>query len=588
MLIETARRAEADVKRLVAVTNRGGLDCAELREALSVSKAIGAALSAFQTNAASIIARSERHGDGGTGVLAEAAGLSRRDARGQVKAAEAIAEAPSIRDAVEQGRVSQANARRLAEAVEKTSADAVDGDAGLLAKAESLGPEQFAKEARRWTADRQDDGGEREYGRLRAKRSLHVWNNDDGMVQLHGVFDPVTGKRIKNRLRDAARRMYNADKKAAAAHGNRTHASPAGERRTFDQCMADAFAISTDPGTDSALGTTSAKYKGTGGDRPRGAGMVGTGAGRDMRACVGVVTSGAGTAVASGGRDMGMDTDLGVDGITARHGDSPTDVGLGADQLAGAGSGRAPKIADGAGTVGGAGRDAGVGRSFADISVSVHVDKATGAVIAELPDGARLPEPLLEELVCNARLTGFVFGSPGTPIWQTRSTRTATERQRRWLLNRWGGCFHCSADPTMCQIHHIVPVSRGGETKIDNMVPVCWECHQKIHHHRWQIRKRPDGRHSLHPPNSTHYGPAHAPEQPILFKTTGGDDHENPDDAGSSVRSSEADPMEANHQHLDDAGSSIRSSGSSDIASASVAHPRAGPATARAALRPRS
>ena len=72
------------------------------------------------------------------GVLAEAAGLSRRDARGQVATAEAIAKAPSVRDAVESGRVSQANARRLAEAVNKTSAEAVDSDAGLLAESDGV------------------------------------------------------------------------------------------------------------------------------------------------------------------------------------------------------------------------------------------------------------------------------------------------------------------------------------------------------------------------------------------------------------------------------------------------------------------
>ncbi len=137
------------------MTDRGGLDTAELREALTVSRAIKAALSAFQTNAAFIISKTERHGDGGTGVLAETAGLSRRDARGQVHTAETISATPSVRDAVESGRVTEANARRLAEAVEKTSAEAVEADAGLLAKAETLRPEDFAKEARRWAADRQ-------------------------------------------------------------------------------------------------------------------------------------------------------------------------------------------------------------------------------------------------------------------------------------------------------------------------------------------------------------------------------------------------------------------------------------------------
>ena len=91
----------------------------------------------------------------------------------------------------------------------------------------------------------------------------------------------------------------------------------------------------------------------------------------------------------------------------------------------------------------------------------------------------------------------------------------ATEAQRQILLARYGGCFHCKAHPALCQIHHIRPVSQGGSTRLDNMVPVCWDCHQKIHHHKWRIRTT-NGVHTLHPPGQVHYGPACAPEEPIL------------------------------------------------------------------------
>ena len=52
------------------------------------------------------------------------------------------------------------------------------------------------------------------------------------MVHLHGEFDTVTGKRIGNRLRAEAARMYDADKKSS---------KDSGERRAFAQCMADAL-----------------------------------------------------------------------------------------------------------------------------------------------------------------------------------------------------------------------------------------------------------------------------------------------------------------------------------------------------------
>ena len=194
-------------------------------------------------------------------MLADAAGLSRRDARGQVKTARVIEAAPSVRDAVESGRVSLANAERLAEAVTKTSAGAVDSDADLLSKAETMRPEDFTREARRWATARQVDSGESEYQRQRARRCVRVWDADDGMVELHGKFDPVTGRRIGNRLQAEARRLYEVDKKNAKDAGGRGHSRSnrdAGTgadtgngsgldgnkptaRRSFDQCMADAL-----------------------------------------------------------------------------------------------------------------------------------------------------------------------------------------------------------------------------------------------------------------------------------------------------------------------------------------------------------
>ena len=400
MLIEAARRAEAAVKEMLALVNDGSASCAEIREALPVSKAIAGVNSAFQAAGAAAVAGREQHGDGGAEVLASAAGLSRREARSQVKTAEALRQTPKLRDAVAEGRVSVANAKQLAGAVEKTSAADVEADGELLAKAESMRPDQFAREARRWVTDRDGDDGAAEHARQRARRDVRFWDGDDGMVHLHGQFDTVTGGRIRNRLRAEAARMYDADKKNAA---------DSGDRRTFQQCMADA-----------------------------------------------------------------------LDNLTAS---------IGSDT-----KGKS-------------------GRTIADICVVANVDDDTGKLIAELPDGARLPQSVLEELACNAKFTGLVYDRDGKPIWRTHSVRTATEAQRQILIARYGGCFHCAAHPALCQIHHIKPVSEGGSTRLDNMVPACWDCHQRIHHDKWRIHTT-NGVHTLHPPDPIRYGPAHAAEPP--------------------------------------------------------------------------
>lgn len=90
---------------------------------------------------------------------------------------------PGVREALESGRVSFANAARLAQAAEGVEASAVEADASLLAKAESMTDDQFAREARRWTASQQADRGEADYQRRRARRWLRLWDGDGGMTQ---------------------------------------------------------------------------------------------------------------------------------------------------------------------------------------------------------------------------------------------------------------------------------------------------------------------------------------------------------------------------------------------------------------------
>ena len=411
MLTDAARRAETAAREMLALVNEGSVSCAEMREMLAVSKSTMAIMSAAQAAAAASIAGRERHGDGGTEVLAGAAGMSRQEARSQVKTAEALREAPKLREAVAQGRVSVANAKRLAEAVEKTSAADVEGDGDLLAKAESLRPEQFTKEARRWTVDRQGDGGASEHARQRARRCVRMWDGDDGMVHLRGEFDAVTGRRIRNRLRAEAGRMLDADKNNAnKQNATKRGSGNGGGRRSFDQCMADAL--------DNLTSTSSAR---TGGAEP-----------------------------------------------------------------------------------------------FADICVVAHVDETTGKLIAELPDGERLPRSVLEVLACDARLTGAIYDRNGRAIWRTHPRRRPTKAQRQMLIARDGGCFACGADPDMCDVHHVEPVSQGGPTKLDNLVLACWQHHTAVHHFGWQIHG-PPGNRTLHPPDHTHFGPARAPNPPQVL-----------------------------------------------------------------------
>ena len=242
MGIETARRVRDQVREglaeLIRLVNDPSTPTADVREVLSESKALGAQVSVLQADAAVVVSARESHGDCGVGVLARSAGLSRRDAAGQVQTAQSLQSMPAVRDAVETGQICVANAKALARASAKTSAAQVDGDAELLQKAAEMSVEQFVREAGRWAVKRQDDGGEGEYRRQRARRRLSIWDGDDGMVHLRGELDPVSGAKVRKRFLLEAERLRRVD----------LH-SPGGEKRSLNQRMADSLDTLTSHGS---------------------------------------------------------------------------------------------------------------------------------------------------------------------------------------------------------------------------------------------------------------------------------------------------------------------------------------------------
>ena len=242
MMKEAIRRAEAALDDVLALCKSGDASTGELRMGLGAFKSMRAKLDACQTHAAGGLATRERHGDGGAGVLAQAAGLSRKEAAGQVKTAQRLQALPDVQRAVEDGQVSFANAKVLADASDKTSPDAVANDSELLAKASSLPPDQFSREASRWSAQRKADSTEAEWQRLRRRRRLRIWDGEDGMVHLRGEFDPVAGAKLRKRLHEQAEALRREDRKHAEI-----------EQRGHDQRMADALeALTADGAGDGA------------------------------------------------------------------------------------------------------------------------------------------------------------------------------------------------------------------------------------------------------------------------------------------------------------------------------------------------
>ena len=480
MGIDTARRVRDQVREglveLIRLVNDAATPIGDVREVLAGCKALGAQVSVLQADAAVVVAARERHGDSGVGVLAQAAGLSRRDAAGQVQTARSLQSMPAVRDAVETGQISVANARTLARASAKTSADQVDGDAELLEKAAELSVEQFAREAGRWAVKRQDDGGEGEYRRQRARRRLSIWDGDDGMVHLRGELDPVAGAKVRKRFLLEAERLRRVD----------LH-SPGGEKRSLNQRMADSLDTLTEHGS---------VYSKAGSATPSGHGRGGTGAATNA-------SRGASEPDRGSSEDRGGVSHNGKCGDASQASGEVSPAESARLSLSGGGN-------DSSRTIGG--RCGCGGQPSADITIVQHLSADGTAAFAEIAGGGVIPPSVLEEYFCGARIKGVVFSREGLPLWHSHARRLATKAQMSALRALYEACAGCGADMWVCQGHHIRPVSQGGPTNIDNMMLLCWACHQKVHHHGWRVV--PDGRglYTIAPPERTRYGPAHAPD----------------------------------------------------------------------------
>ncbi|MCE2511058.1 MAG: DUF222 domain-containing protein [Acidimicrobiia bacterium] len=465
MVASTARRVREGLAELIRLANDPATATSDLRVLLAECKTFGGQLAVLQADTAVGVAAREQHGDSGVGVLAQAVGLPRRDAARQVKIAKQLQSLPSVRDAVESGDISIANARVLGGTSERTSTEEVEQDSELLRKAAALSPEQLAREAARWAAHRQEDDGEGLYRRQRARRRLSFWDGDDGMVHLRGELDPVTGAKVRKRLVQESERLRRAALR-----------STGGDKPSLNQRMADALDTLTSHGSIYARADrdTNDAHNANNDNHDRAAGGVGGGGGRSRSDN----TKGGGVTVKGG------------------TGDDVSDGGVGD------------------GEAGFRGARCGCSRVSADITIVQHLSAEGTEALAQIDGGAVIPPSVLEEYFCNARITGVVFGSEGMPLWHGHAKRRATKAQMNALRARYGACGGCGANMWICDGHHIRPVSQGGPTNIDNLMLLCWACHQKVHHHGW--REVPDGRglYTIEPPERIRHGPAHAPDAP--------------------------------------------------------------------------
>ena len=161
-----------------------------------------------------------------------------------------------------------------------------------------------------------------------------------------------------------------------------------------------------------------------------------------------------------------------------------------------------------------------------DIALVAQLDPDTEKLMASTADGDPLPASVIERLAGESSWFALVLSAKGVPMWKGRNTRKATESQFQALMALYGGCAGCGEpDENKVHAHHMNPFARGGGTDLDNLIPLCWDCHNKIHDHQWQVVDTGDGKHTIRPPDRIHRGPAHVPDTAPLFGPAGPPDN---------------------------------------------------------------
>jgi len=125
-----------------------------------------------------------------------------------------------------------------------------------------------------------------------------------------------------------------------------------------------------------------------------------------------------------------------------------------------------------------------------------------GAPPAELEYGQPISGATLNRLACDSEITKVLLDDRMIPVAVGHRKRTLTRPERRALNVRDGGCRYpgCHRPPSQCDAHHVEFFSRGGRTKLSNMVLLCTFHHWRVHEGGWLLGLSGEGNVVVVPP----------------------------------------------------------------------------------------
>ncbi len=135
---------------------------------------------------------------------------------------------------------------------------------------------------------------------------------------------------------------------------------------------------------------------------------------------------------------------------------------------------------------------AGNKRPATDVSLIVP---ASGPIQGWTPDGVRLQDRTVRQLLCNSIFHAVVVDHLGVPVDLGESARFFSPHQQRAVMVRDGGCGHpgCPMPVKDCEIHHVLEWDADdGPSDLDNALPACWFHHGLWHSEGWSVAPDPD------------------------------------------------------------------------------------------------
>ncbi|HEY2304755.1 MAG TPA: HNH endonuclease signature motif containing protein, partial [Streptosporangiaceae bacterium] len=139
-------------------------------------------------------------------------------------------------------------------------------------------------------------------------------------------------------------------------------------------------------------------------------------------------------------------------------------------------------------------------------------DRLRRALLGLAADTLSGPEGLAARL--RAALDGKPLTTLSLPLDIGAATDTIPAHLRRAVTTRHACCAFpgCDQPTTVCDIHHIVPRSRGGPTSLPNLVPLCTFHHlTAIHRWGWSLALHPDAATTATSPDRTRTLHSHGP-----------------------------------------------------------------------------